>query len=229
MSFRERILGGNAPVVFTLYLLISFLVLALYRLIFPCEEIPLECFSFPWRLIAGILDFIRLFPGLGASSLVIPFGFNAKEEEIFARFSPKFIEKIQGTILAAIIASAVYGLLFFIALPLVEEYQSAMRYKGELFRMARERVGAYAADDNWQEAGHYLAVCENIWPESPLMEQLRVKIIIGVESARYSGNSLRAVAANPPGQGAGGEARRQTVQDAAEALNMAKTALNEER
>jgi hypothetical protein len=203
----------------------------IFRLIFPGEAIPLECFSLPWRLTAGILYFIRLFPALAASSLVIPFGFNVRGEEIFTRFSPKFIEKIQGAILAAIIASAAYGLLFFIALPLAEEYQLGMRYKGDLFKTARERAGTYAAENNWQEADHYLAVCENIWPESPLMEQLRKIIIGGVESVRYSGNSPRAIAAKPAssGQKAGSGVRRQAVQDATEALNMAKTALNEER
>ncbi|GHV75323.1 hypothetical protein AGMMS49942_01440 [Spirochaetia bacterium] len=229
MNFRERVLG-NTPVIFTLYLLGSFLVLVIYRLIFPGEVVPLECFSLSWRLVMGVLGFIRLFPALAASSLVIPFGFNANGEEIFARFSPRFIEKIQGTILAAIIASAVYGLLFFIALPLAEEQQSDMRYKGELFNMARDRATIDASKSNWQEAFYYLTVCENIWPESPVMDQLRVRITIGIESVRYSGNSTETVigGSNRPARSGSG-AQRQAVRDAAEALNMAKTALSEER
>ncbi|GHV24661.1 hypothetical protein AGMMS4952_00680 [Spirochaetia bacterium] len=234
MSIRERILG-NTPVIFTAYILASCLVLILYRLIFSGEAIPLECFSLPWRLVMGILDFIHLFPALAVSSLVIPFGFNANGEEIFTRFSPKFIEKIQGTILAAIIASACYGLLFFIALPLAEEHRSEIRYKGELFTMARERAGTYAAENDWQEAFQYLAVCENIWPDSPVMEQLRRRINTEVESARYSsalpGDTSGAASGLGSNRSArdGSAAQRQAVRDAAEALNMAKTALSEER
>jgi hypothetical protein len=236
VNIRERILG-NTPVVFTLYLLASFLVLMVYRLIFPGEAVPLECFSLHWRMVTGALDFIRLFPALAASSLVIPFGFNARGEEMFARFSLKFIEKIQGTILAAIIASAAYGILFFIALPQAEDYQSGMRFKGELFNMARERAGVYASENNWQEAFHYLAVCENIWPESPVMDHLRIRITIGIESVRYSGKSPEDLAAGPAVSGLGSNrsarsgsgAQRQAVRDAAEAINLAKTALSEER
>jgi hypothetical protein len=233
MSFRERFFK-NTPGVFTVYILVSFIVLALFRLIFPGQPVPLECFSLPWRIIMGILDFIRFFPALALSSLVIPFGFNVDTEENFARFSPKFIEKIQGTILAAIIASACYGLLFFIALPFAEEYQSNMYFKGESFKLAKEKAGVYAAESDWQEAYHYLAICENIWPYSPPMEQLRSKINIGMEAARFSRrNALHsaddALGQGNASQGAGTAVQRQAVRDAAEALDMAKTALSEER
>ncbi|GHU60871.1 hypothetical protein FACS189445_1550 [Spirochaetia bacterium] len=230
MSIRERILR-NTPGVLTIYLLGSFLVLMLFRLLFPGEAVPLECFSLPWRLVMGGLNYIGLFPALTVASLVIPFGFNTTTNEIFTRFSPKFIEKVQGTILAAIIASACYGLLFFIALPMAEEYRSNMRFQGEHFRMARERAGIYAAESSWNEAFHYLAVCENIWPRSPLMEQLRVRITIGIESVRYSGNSpgsVGSVGSNGSAKSGNG-VQREAIRDAPEALNMAKTALDEER
>jgi hypothetical protein len=238
MINRKRLISsagnfaGNTMGIFILYILISFIVLMVYRFIFPGGTVPLDCFSLPWRFTRGVLDFIGLFPALTMSSLVIPFGFKVDMGGNFARFSPKFIEKIQGAILAAIIASACYGLLFFIALPLVQESQSNMRFKGDLFKMARERTELAAAQRNWQEASNFFAICENIWPQSPALEHLRSMVTVGAESTRFSGHEYtdRPV----PGQSfVNRENRdmepRQAVRNAAEALDMAKAALAGER
>jgi hypothetical protein len=236
MINRKRLISsagnfaGKTMGIFILYILISFIVLTAYRFIFPGGAIPLECFSLPWRFTRGVLDFIGLFPALAMSSLVIPFGFKVDPEEDFARFSPKFIEKIQGVILAAIIASTCYGLLFFIAHPLIQESRSNMRFKGDLFRIARERTELSAAQRNWQEASHFLAICENIWPQSPVLEQARSRVAVGMEGIRFSGNTGRAVPGRANANREEGAAEsRQAVRDATEALNMAKTALAEER
>jgi hypothetical protein len=178
----------------------------------------------------GILDFINLFPALAMSALVIPFGFKADTKEYFTRFSPQFLEKLKGTILTAIIASGIYGLLFFIALPLAQDSQSTMRFKGELFTMAKERVAIHIAKTDWHEARQFLTICDNIWPNDPVMEALRIKISVGVETLRFSSvetpsGSLKNAAAEYTGIAE----HREPVRNAAEALVLAKKAMVEKR
>jgi hypothetical protein len=210
------------------YMLVAFAVVLAFRFVFPGEDAPLENFFLPWRFARGIADFIGLFPALVMSALVIPFGFIIDDNADFARFSPQFILKIQGSILAAIIASACYGLLFFAALPIAQEAQSAMRSKGELFSMAKERAELHSAQGEWQEAHRFLNICENIWYLSPPMDRLRRRITLGVESLprdrRFGGGARESAA-----WAADGAAQRKPIQDAPEALSLARSALGEER
>ena len=214
--------------IFAAYMAVSFAVIVAFRFVFPGEAAPLENFFLPWRFARGIADFIGLFPALLMSALVIPFGFMTDGNAGFARFSPRFILKIQGSIFAAIIASACYGLLFFAALPVAQEAQSVMRHKGELFGMAKQRAEIHAAQREWQEARRFLNICENIWYLSPPMERLRERITIGVESIPRdrnpgAGDRENTVWAN------NAAAQRSAIRDAPEALQLARAALEEER
>jgi hypothetical protein len=217
-------LGTNTGI-FVAYMAVSFAVVLAFRFVFPGETAPLENFFLPWRLTRGIVDFIGLCPALIMSALVIPFGVTADDNADFARFSPQFILKMQGSVFAAIIASTCYGLLFFAALPVAQESLSAMRYKGELFRTARQRAELSAAENEWQEASHFLNICENIWYLSPPLERLRQRIAIGVESVPRD----RGGARENPARATGAAAQRSAIRDAPEALNLARAALAEER
>jgi hypothetical protein len=227
---------GTNPGICLAYMTISFVVILAVRFVFPGEPAPLENFFLPWRFTQGIVDFIDLFPSLIMSSLVIPFGFKIDDGADFGRFSPQFILKVQGSILTAIIASACYGLLFFAALPVAQEGQSNMRYKGELFAMARQRAEIHSAQREWQEAYRFLNICENIWRLSPPMERLRLRLRsenVGGEAGRgfrSDGRESSGRAGVPAGIGAGdATAQRRAVRDALEALDLARTALAEER
>jgi hypothetical protein len=203
-------------------------VVVAFRFVFPGERAPLDNFFLPWRLARGIADFIDLFPALVMSALVIPFGFIVDDNADFTRFSPGFILKIQGSIFAAIIASACYGILFFAALPLAQEAQSAMRQKGELFRRARHSAELHAAQNEWQEANRFLNICENIWYLSPSLEQLRRGIAIGVESVPRD-RRLRSARGSAAWANDAAAAQRSAVRDAPEALALARAAFAEER
>jgi hypothetical protein len=216
---------GTSTGIFAAYMAVSFAVVLAFRFVFPGETAPLENFSLSWRFTRGMVDLIGLCPALILSALVIPFGVIADDNADFARFSPQFILKMQGSVFAAIIASACYGLLFFTALPLAQESLSAMRYKGELFRMARQRAELHAAQKEWQEASRFLNICENIWYLSPPLERLRQRINIGVESVpRDPGGGRESLA-----WASGATAQRSAIRDAPEALNLARAALAEER
>ncbi|MDR1250312.1 MAG: hypothetical protein LBK63_13555 [Treponema sp.] len=219
---------GTNPGIFIAYMLVSFVVILAFRFIFPGEPAPLENLFLSWRFTRGVVAFIGLFPSLVMSALVIPFGFKIDDNADFGRFSPLFILKLQGSILTAIIASACYGLLSFAALPMAREAQSNMRYKGELFKMARQRAEIHAAQSEWQEAYRFLNICENIWYQSPPMERLRQRLeleSVGVEAGRRFRSGIREF---PVGAG-NATAQRKAVQDVLEALDLARTALAEER
>jgi hypothetical protein len=221
---RDRFFSPTG--IFIMYLLISFLVLTGYRFIFPGEQAPLGNFFMSWRFILGVLDFIGLFPALAMSALVIPFGFETDPGEDFVRFSPKFLDNLKGSILSAIFASVLYGLLFFIVLPLAQGSRSDMRFAGELFRMARGRAVMSAAQAHWQEASQFLSVCENIWPRSPEMEDLRLRITLAADAVRFSAGSSPG---EVPQNTAVTSEQRRAVQSATEALNLSTIAFSEER
>jgi hypothetical protein len=226
---KGRLFSGTG--IFVFYMLASFLVITGFRCIFPGEAAPLEIFFFPWRIVRGVLDFINLFPALTMSGIVIPFGVSPREnEETYSRFSLRFLERIKVPVIIAVCSAILYGLLYFLALPLVQDAQSNLRYKGQIYRLSRDRVKFFATEENWQEATQFLAVCDGIWPDSPELTAVRVQVSIGLEEQRValtenrykrSQEEEQSLVYDIPGQ-------RSPV-DAPEALSMAETALFEER
>jgi hypothetical protein len=223
----------SPPGIFIIYLLVSSLIIMGFRFIFPSESAPLLTFSFRWRLLGGLLDFIALFPALTMSALVVPLGLRNASTEQFSRFSPHFLKQIKGSIITAICAVGIYGILFFLVLPLAENYRTNMRFEGYLFRLAKERASRHLAEGEWPEASQFIAICERIWPGSPEIEYIRTETAINMEELRISQAETWAqerynlqeekntVYPGIPGQ-------REPV-NAAEALSMADNALREER
>jgi hypothetical protein len=216
--------------VFVIYAAASLVIIGGFRFIFPGQPAPLRIFSVPWRITRGALDFIGLFPALALSSLVIPFGAAGGSREPYARFSPRFLELLKAPILTAMIATVVYGLLFFLALPVLRDIQSNMRFEGQLFRLSRERAEEYAADAAWPEAAQLIALCDSIWPDSPETASLRVAVSIGLDEYRNTpGGSVTEgliPRRSPADEGIPGQ---QNPVEAAEALALAERALREER
>jgi hypothetical protein len=217
-----------------IYILASLLVIMGYRLIFPGQPAPLRNMALRWSLIQGILDVITLFPALILSALVIPFGIKDKAEEGFTRFSPRFLELLKGPIIAAVSAVAVYGLLFLLVFPLVRNYQSNMLFDGQLFRLARERAEQHAAGEEWQDAEEFVSLCERIWPNSPELAALKIRVSIAMNEVRFARSEALAEELyhispeeqNPAYSGIPGQ---RTPVDATESLALAEAALREER
>ncbi|MDR2029226.1 MAG: hypothetical protein LBP93_06790 [Treponema sp.] len=217
-----------------IYMLASLLVIAGFRLVFPGQPAPLRNIFLPWALIQGLLDFIGLFPALAMSSLVIPFGIKNSSEEKFAGFSPRFLELLKGPIITAIGAVAVYGLLFLLVFPLAQNYQSNMRFDGQLFRLARERAEEHAAAEEWQDAEEFVSICERIWPNSPELAALKVKVSIAMDEFRIARSDALAediyhISQEEQGPAYSGIPGQRNPVSATEALEMADTALREER
>ena len=212
-------------VVFLLYMLASGLVIVLFRFFFPGEAAPLACFSSSWRLTRFLLDYLLLFPALVLSALVIPFGFKTRDQETSNPFSPQFFQSLKSSIITVIVAAVLYGLLFTLVLPLTRNHEANLRSQGRLYRLAEERAQEHAAKGEWAEAAQFVAICEGIWPNGPDISKLKTETDIKNETLRTSaashvGTKEQASRISLPGH--------QPV-NAAEALNMAQTALNEER
>ena len=150
--------------IFIIYILAAALAIMVFRFIFPGETAPLPYFSFSWRLIRGLLDFLNLFPALALSAIIIPFGFKIRPKEKINPFSPQFLLSLKMSIVTAIVAAALYAALFSLVLPLAKDHEKDLRSQGRLFHLARENAQQHAARGEWAQAAQFLAVCERIWP-----------------------------------------------------------------
>jgi hypothetical protein len=231
MPFSRQTL--RSPVtIFLLYIGAAIVLVMGFRFIFPGETAPLPIFSGDWRLIRGALDLLGLFPALVFSALVVPFGI-AAYEDYPTSFSPKFFQRLIAPVVLAIAAAAVYGLVFFLLQPLARDFEQNMRYRGELYRLARERARLHAKEGEWLEASQFIGICDSVWPRSPELTMLRTDVDIHIDAAAFAAENERAEARERLAQASGASVmglpgQRQPV-DAAEALAQGEAALNEDR
>ena len=162
---REKILSPAG--LFFIYIIISSFVISVFRFIFPAENPPLNYFSAVWRFLGCGETIINLFPALALSALVIPFGIRKNPPDKFSSFSPRFLQKLSPSILGAIIAAGIYGLLFILILPLINNYQTDLRSQGRLYKLSVERARYFTNRGEWHEAARFLDICERIWPGGP--------------------------------------------------------------
>jgi hypothetical protein len=155
-----------------------------FRFIFPGIEPPLLIFSRDWRLIRGLLDYLDLFPSLTLSALVIPFGIASFDDD-FPSFSKVFFKHLLPSVITAIFAAVIYGAIFFFAFPLAKDYEENIKYKGELYKLAKERINEHKKVNEWVEISQLYAICENIWPGNPDMVSLQTEISINLEKHNY--------------------------------------------
>jgi hypothetical protein len=224
----------SSPAVFILYMVVSGLLILGFRFIFPGEAAPIPYAARSWRIIRGLLDFLNLFPALAMSALVVPFGRAAVYETEYSSFSLKFFQSIKGPVITGICAAAVYGLLFFLALPLVRDWEANTRSEGNLYRLARERAQIHGKAGEWPEAFRFIAICERIWPGSPDLVSLKNEAAVHLEEYRFEEDDARAAARAETSADNWGidlsvfPGQPQPL-DAVEALSMGETAFSEER
>ncbi|GHV88664.1 hypothetical protein AGMMS50267_10240 [Spirochaetia bacterium] len=172
--------------IFILYMLGSGIVIMVFRSFFPASPAPLAIFSSSWRSTLGLLDCIGLFPALAMSALVIPFGLKTNEEETFGRFSPNFLDRLKWPIIIAIVTVLLYGVLFFLALPLTRNARSDMEFRGKLFHQSLGKALEAGERGEWDEAARFVAVCERIWPDSPDLELQRRAVDRELDSYNFT-------------------------------------------
>jgi len=210
--------------IFFIYILLSGVVIIAFRFFFPSEAVPLACFSTKWRFTVGLLEYFSLFPALTLSALVIPFGFIIRPTtDRSPPFSPKFFQSLTSSIITAITASAIYGLLFFLIIPLVQTQRTNLLSEARLYTLAKERAQESAARGEWDETIQFTAICEGIWPNGPEHSRLKLEAEIRTEGERLA--SMDYPDTLSVSQGVKGS----TPVNATEAIALAETALAEER
>ncbi|MDR1972531.1 MAG: hypothetical protein LBQ46_11495 [Treponema sp.] len=229
------------PALFVYYMLLSSLAILGFRFFFPGQGPPLVIFSRDWRLTLGVLDILSLFPALAYSALAYPFGFRIYYDE-YRSFSPHFLEQFRGTLITIMLAAVAYALLFFLVQPVFQDRRIDMRYRGSLYRLARDQARDRADRGLWDEAAGFLGFSDQIWPDSPELTEIRDKTEMELEGQRLRRQGEARMALEnreedwsirdgsapgfpnrdaPPGQ-------RQPL-DTLEALAMAAAAMGEER
>jgi hypothetical protein len=220
-------------IIFIMYIAAAGLLIMAFRFIFPGEALPLPIFSRNWRLIRGALDLFTLFPAIAMSALVVPFGL-AVYEDYYTSFSPKFFQRLIAPVINAICAAAMYGVIFFLALPLARDSEENMIYRGELYRLAKERAQTHSKAGEWLEASQFIGICDGIWVNSPELTSLRTEIDIHLDESSFVREDERAAARAELAPGRRSAAltslpgQRQPL-DVTEALTLGEAAYNDRR
>jgi len=209
--------------IFFIYILISGLAIMAFRFFFPSEAVPLAYFSSSWRFINGLLEYFSLFPALALSALVIPFGFIISPNDRNSPFSPKFFQSLTSSIITAITASAIYGLLFFLVIPLVQNYRSSLLSESRLYMLAKEKAQESAVKGEWDDTLQFTVICESIWPNGPEHSRLKTEAEIRTEGERLAPTNY------PDTLSVSQAVPDSTPVDATEAIALAEKALAEER
>jgi hypothetical protein len=208
--------------IFFIYILVSGLAVMAFRFFFPSQAVPLAYLSKSWRLNNGLLEYLGLFPALALSALVIPFGFIIRSTDRSSPFSPKFLKSLNSSILTAITASAIYGPLFFLVIPIVKNNQTNMLSESRLYTLAKEKAQESAARGDWDDTLQFLAICERVWPNGPEHSRLKIEAEIRTEEERLASVHI-------PDTYVLQGAPDSVPVNATEAIALAETALAEER
>ena len=219
--------------VFIIYMFVSSLLIMLFRFIFPGLEIPIILYSRNWRLVQGLLELFNLFPALALSAIMIPFGIYSLDEN-YKSFSDVFFKRLIVSVVIAIVASVIYCIIFFLAFPIVKNSEENMRFKGELYQLAKIHTQEKKTAGEWREASQFLSVCDRIWPNSPELADLRVDIEINLNLI-YSREieekyfAREALARDWRGADVSVLSGNQQPISAVQAISMSRAAYNEKR
>jgi len=177
-TIRDKL---RSPLVICLiYTIASGIVIMIFRFIYPGINPPLLIYSGKWRLVRGLLDYLDLFPALAMSALVIPFGIASFDDDPQS-FSKAFFQHLLPSVITAILAAVIYGMIFFLAFPLVKDSEENMKYKGDLYKQAKEQINELKKNNEWTDIARLYVQCENIWPGNPDMASLQTDISINMD------------------------------------------------
>ncbi|MDR0448205.1 MAG: hypothetical protein LBH07_06010 [Treponema sp.] len=234
---KER--DGISPLlVFFLYIAAAFICICGYRYFFPANQGFMEIldrFKLFWLLSGGMITFIDLFPALAFSGLVIPFGLKEHSEGGYAGsayigkkgFSLIFFKYLSIPVITAFTAAVLYGLLFFLALPLTMSYRNTIIDQSQLFGHAKTTMEKKAEENKWDEVSYFAGICEKIWPGNKEIESFKEKnsdSIRAYHSQSSAGRNKTPADENPVWAGIPGDPLTSS-----EALILAEEAFDNER
>jgi hypothetical protein len=219
------------------YLFLCFAMIMLFRIIMPGDSPPIKPFAFNWRLLRGVLTIADYFPALILSAFIVPFGYRIKEGEDMV-FVPGDIASLTASVVRAIVAGCVYGLILFFIVPLAGDTVETMQSQTTLYHTSRAAIrtllfrgGVLApgalTDTELSHARQFLAVCDYIWPEGAELAAEREELYAEIEQRKVQTSDKGTVAEEPPANRSF-TGQRQPV-NATEALRFATAAMEEKR
>ena len=219
--------------IFLIYVLAGSLLIMLFRYIFPGAEAPLLIYSKNWRSIQGLLEVFNFFPALALSAIVIPFGIAAYEEQ-YQSFSDVFFKRMAPSVIVAIIAAIVYGIIFFFAYPTVKDKEENYRFSGELYNLAKNNANEHAQAGEWYEASQFINICDVIWYKSTELDKLRDQITINLNEDYFKEldeihSARSALIENKRDKEIVALYEKETPIDSTEAITMSRKAFEEKR
>ena len=219
--------------IFIIYSLAAFLLIMILRFIFPGSPAPLLLYSRSWRLIQGLLEVINFFPAVAFSALVLPFGI-ASLEGHYQSFSEMFFKHLVSSVITAIAAAVIYGLIFFLIFPLAKNYEENLIYSGDMYKLAKKSAFECRDSGDWDKAYQFLEICDHVWYNSPELKALKEEVTIKLPEyvSEKSGKVTRARAAMAADYHFSDIVplnEDQKPVDAVQAITMSREAFNERR
>ncbi|MDR0320366.1 MAG: hypothetical protein LBI28_02595 [Treponema sp.] len=219
--------------IFIVYTLAAIVLIMIFRFIFPGSPAPLLIYSRSWRIVQGLLEVLNLFPAIALSALVIPFGI-ATIEENYQSFSDVLFKRLLSSVVIAICAAVIYGIVFFFALPMLKNYEGNLQYSGELYRISKIRAQESMEAGEWLESSKFIELCDRIWVKSPELTTLRDTVAIRLSEKISEENEEKAVAraallANRRATGTPSLSKDQQPVNASQAISMSRDAFNQRR
>jgi hypothetical protein len=185
MAINDKL--RSPVVIFFIYVFVSVIFIMVFRFIYPGSDTPLWIYSRTWRFLKGFQEVFDWFPALAFSALVVPFGFVSEEEE-FQSFSDIFFKRLINSVLIAISAAVLYGLIFFLLLPMLKNKEEDLLYKGEMYQLAKTYAQERKSTGDWYEVSRFLAVCDIIWPGNMELNDLRAEVEVNLSKQRSEEN-----------------------------------------
>jgi len=219
--------------IFVIYSLAAFLLIMIFRFIFPGSEAPLLLYSRKWRFLHGVLEIFNMFPAVAFSALVIPFGIFSLEDR-YQSFSEMFFKHLVSSVITAIVAAILYGLIFFLVFPLVKNYEENLIYSGDMYRLAKKSALECRDSGDWEKASQFLDICDHVWYNSPELKSLREEVTIKLhedvsEKSEEKNRARAALAADYHFSDIVPLSEDQKPVDAAQAITMSRVAFKERR
>lgn len=190
----------SAPVLLAGYALFSFIAIALREYFFPQTPEPLPPFFLKWRFFHAALTYASAFPAIALAAIAGSFGFGAWGLSGDDRFTHGLFEEIRTPLITSFVAAAVYAVLFLFVQPISIDAVGDMKSKGILFKTSVQKAEAAIARGDWNEAGGYLSICRQVWPNSPDTKEARDRFEVG-SAANRAQRSLKRTADQAPKTG----------------------------
>ena len=166
----------SPPLLLLFYVAFAFALAILYHYFFPSPLAIIEPFRLAYTLCTSVGTFVRLYPALVISSLIVWFSVRVISGDEGLRFTLHFMEDMRAPLVTALVAATLYaGLSLFLG-PLAQGQCMRIEAKSELYHSSFERQAGATRQKEYTRALRYLDVCLAVWPDNDDLARDREKV-----------------------------------------------------